>query len=83
MTNDTDEPLTRLDETLDVLSVAIARVPDLPGLIDGLEGYELLLRFVSVHQPGAVDAVAVAPVWHALAAVATEVLTLRNIKENT
>jgi hypothetical protein len=74
-------PLTRLDETLDALSVALAQTPDLPGLIEGWEAYELLLRFVSPSHPAAVDAVAVAAVWGSLADVATEVLTLRNMKE--
>ena len=55
---------------------------DLPGLITGLEAYELVLRFVSPDHPGAVDAVAVASVWRALAEVAGEVLKLREIKEN-
>lgn len=81
MTN-LNEPLTRLDETLDALTVALAQTPDLPGLIDGFAGYEALLRFVSPHHPAAAEAVAVSAVWSALTDVATEVLTLRHLKEN-
>ena len=74
-------PLTDLDARCDDLVRALAQTPDLPGLIDGLQGYELLLRFVSPSHPTAVDAVAVAAVWRSLAEVATEVLSLRNMKE--
>lgn len=83
MTTHDNEPLTRLDETLDVLSVALARTADLDGLVASLRLSDLAIRSViTVDHPFTADALAVADVWRAFADVAEEVLTLRNMKEN-
>lgn len=83
-TDDDNAPLTDLDARLDDLVRAIARTPDLDGLIVGLRTYQATLALVALDDldnPGTVDAIAVASVWDALADAAEEVRKLRKIKE--
>lgn len=72
-----DEPISNLDAALDRLLGVLTLIPDLPGLIDGLRGYEDLLALVPVDAVGAIDAVSVAAVWGGLADIAGEVLALK------
>ncbi|HXH79110.1 hypothetical protein [Nocardioides sp.] len=78
-----DEPLTGLDTHLDDLVRALGRFPNLPGLIAVLTAYDAVLGGLTPSDPAVVDAVAAADVWRALADVATDVSTLRNMKENS
>lgn len=77
----TDAPLTDLDARCDDLVTSLAMVPDLDGLIAGVEAYESLLALVQPDDPASASALAVAPVWASLAAVAVEVRKLRQMKE--
>lgn len=74
---DTEQPLSNLDAAVDELCVALARTPDLEGLIEGISLYAHALPFLPVDDPLVVDALSVAPVWAALAKTASEVLALR------
>lgn len=73
------EPLTELDASLDVLVVAMQDLRDLEGLVDGMAGYEAVLRLIPVGSPFAIEALGVSRIWGALSAVATEILKLREV----
>lgn len=76
------EPISELDARLDDLVLAIAQVPDLDGFRVGIEVYEVLLGLVPADAPGAIDAIAVASVWNALADVASQVGIVKGVRAN-
>lgn len=78
--SDKDQPISRLDERLDELAVALAKLPDLPGLIEGLEAYEQLTGLLDPDTPGVVDVWAGTDVRRALINVAGEILALQEKK---
>lgn len=75
------EPISDLDGRLDELTRVLAQFSDLDGLIQDCRLFEFALAFIDPDTPGAVQALACAPLWRAIADVATEVRILCEVRD--
>lgn len=74
-------PLTKLDERLDELVVALAELPSVAGLATQLRTLDALVTAVtSPDSPDAIECLAMSPVWRSLADVCDEVVRLVEIR---
>lgn len=76
-----EEPISRLDERIDEMLAALARMPQLDQVVAGMRLHEDLVARLGPDDPGAVDVLAGAEFRRALINVMDEVLFVLNQKE--